>query len=134
VALSADWTLDTTSYSIFGQIEQDLTRELTLIAGVRITRDEKDFLDRDNASLRDCAAGGNNCFTDYTPVPYQGTYKQTLYSGKLQLDWRPIDDVLVYGSYSRGSKAGGFNNGFYPSAIPFEEVPYGDEVVNAYEI
>jgi iron complex outermembrane receptor protein len=134
VALSADWTLDTKSYSIFGQIEQDLSDQLTLIAGVRVTRDEKDFLDRDNASLRDCAGGDPNCFTDYTPVPYKGTYKQTLYSGKLQLDWRPMDDVLIYGSYSRGSKAGGFNNGFYPTAIPFEEIPYGDEVVNAYEI
>jgi len=134
VALAADWSLDTTSYSAFGQIEHDLRESLTLIAGLRVTRDEKNFLDRDNASLRDCVAGGNNCFTDYTAVPYHGTYEQTLYSGKLELDWRPLDDVLVYGSFSRGSKAGGFNNGFYPSSLPFDQIPYGDESVNAYEI
>jgi iron complex outermembrane receptor protein len=136
IALAADWTLDTTSYSVFGQIEHDFSAQWTVIAGVRVTRDEKDFLDRDNASLRQCNSFviPNNCFTDYTAVPYADDYAQTLYSGKLELDYRPVEDVLLYGSLSRGSKAGGFNNGFYPSSIPFEDIPYGDESVLAYEV
>ncbi|MEP7242726.1 MAG: TonB-dependent receptor [Gammaproteobacteria bacterium] len=136
IALSADWKLKTKSYSVFGQLEHDVTPALSLTAGVRITRDEKDFVDRDNASLRLCNAFPipNNCFTDYTPQPYAGSIGETLYSGKLQADWRPMEDVLIYGSFSRGTKAGGFNNGFYGSGLPFDQIPYGDETVYATEI
>jgi iron complex outermembrane receptor protein len=136
ISLAGDWTLDLKSYSLFGQIERDLTPQMTLIAGVRVTRDEKDFLDRDNASLRDCHLGPlpTNCFTDYTPRPYSGTYSETLYSGKLGIDWRPLDDVLVYGSLSRGTKAGGFNNGFYAAGLSTESIPYDGETVLAYEL
>ena len=31
------------------------------------------------------------------------------FTGTAILSWKPIDDLLVYGSYSRGYKAGGFN-------------------------
>jgi iron complex outermembrane receptor protein len=135
LALAADWRLDTRSYSLFGQVDHDVGA-FTLTFGARVTRDEKDFIDHDNASLRMCNNFDlpNNCFSDYEARPYSGEYRETLYSGKLQLDWRPIDGVLIYGSLSRGTKAGGFNNGFYPSDIPFNQIPYGDETVHAIEI
>ena len=41
--------------------------------------------------------------------------------------------MLVYGSISRGTKAGGFNNGFFSIVEP-EDVPYGDETLYAYEV
>ena len=31
------------------------------------------------------------------------------FTGTAILSWKPIDDLLLYGSYSRGYKAGGFN-------------------------
>jgi iron complex outermembrane receptor protein len=33
-------------------------------------------------------------------------------SGKVELDFKPNDDVLLYGSISRGTKSAGFNVGF----------------------
>ena len=54
IALSANWEQDTDSYSIFGQVEYDLTETWTIIGGIRYGRDEKDFVDADNATLRSC--------------------------------------------------------------------------------
>ena len=136
ISLAANWRLKTLSYSVFGQGEHDFAENLTGIVGARLTRDDKDFLDTDNASLRQCNnfPAPNNCFTDYTAQPYGSTYRKTLWSGRLELDWRPAPHALVYASFSRGSKAGGFNNGFYPGGIQPAQIPYGDEHVDAYEV
>ena len=47
------------------------------------------------------------------------------FTGTAILSWKPIDDLLVYGSFSRGYKAGGFN--FDRSALkaPLQPTPTG---------
>ncbi|HVF93743.1 MAG TPA: TonB-dependent receptor [Sphingomonas sp.] len=35
--------------------------------------------------------------------------KEDKFTGTAVLSWKPIDDLLIYGSFSRGYKAGGFN-------------------------
>jgi outer membrane receptor protein involved in Fe transport len=138
IALTADWTLRTRSASIFGQGEHDLGESWTAIVGLRLTHDNKDFLDRDNSALRQCndpAYPSGYCASDYTPLPYHGSYAQTLYSGKFELQYRPIDKVMVYGSVSRGTKAGGFNNGFISiNAQNLNKIPYGAETNIASEL
>ncbi|HEY9218951.1 MAG TPA: TonB-dependent receptor [Phenylobacterium sp.] len=51
------------------------------------------------------------------------------WTGTVGLEWKPDDDTLAYGRYSRGYKAGGFNSGTI-TAFP-ETQP---EFVNAYEV
>ncbi len=53
-------------------------------------------------------------------------------SGRAIIDWKPMDDVMLYGSYSRGYRAGTFNGLAYGSANQVYFVP--PEQVNAYEI
>jgi len=53
-------------------------------------------------------------------------------SGRVIIDWKPIDDVLVYASYSRGYRAGTFNGLAYGSANQMYFVR--PEQVNAYEM
>jgi len=140
VALSADWRLRTTSIAAFGQGEMDLTPQLTLIAGARITRDNKHFRDADNASLRTCPGWPipTNCALPPSGPgiahPYADTYAKTLISGKLEVDFRPTEDLMLFASVSRGTKAGGFNNGFYPGGVQPSQIPYRDENVIAYEV
>ena len=60
-------------------------------------------------------------------------------TGKLQLNWTPTDDVLLYGSLSRGKKSPGFNNGFMDTTQvfgnnPLPTIPFGSETLNAYEL
>ena len=68
-------------------------------------------------------------------------------TGTAILSWKPIDHLLVYGSYSRGYKAGGFNldRSALKSPLPtFASVggaqalvsglQFAPETVNAYEL
>ena len=57
-------------------------------------------------------------------------------SGKIGLDFRPTDDTLVFVSYSKGFKSGGFNGGFLDltDGILPENTPYDEEILNSYEI
>ena len=142
IALSANWIQDTESYSVFGQLEYSFNPNLTLIAGLRWTHDEKDFLDMDNASLRSCPGFPipSNCFLPPDgpgiPNPYQDKYEDELYSWRVQLDYHASDEVLFYASISQGTKAGGFNNGFLSAAAASDTglIPYGDEKNVAFEI
>ncbi|WP_421838764.1 TonB-dependent receptor [Novosphingobium sp.] len=54
------------------------------------------------------------------------------FSGRFIIDWKPVDGVLAYASYSRGYRAGTFNGLAYGSANQVYFVP--PEQVNAYEI
>jgi iron complex outermembrane receptor protein len=68
-----------------------------------------------------------------------------LWTGKVQFDWRPNDDVLLYAGVNRGVKAGSFNapligawNGAAVSLAsrgldPNSFIPYKEEVLVAYE-
>ena len=63
--------------------------------------------------------------------------KEDEFTGTAVLSVKPVDEVLVYGSYSRGYKAGGFNldtsalNGLAPSPTNLQ---FAQEIVNAFEL
>ena len=63
--------------------------------------------------------------------------KEDEFTGTAVLSVKPIDEVLIYGSYSRGYKAGGYNldtsalNAAAPS--PFN-LQFAQEIVNAFEL
>ncbi len=140
LSLNADWRLRTNSISAFAQFEHELSDTLTFIAGARLTYDDKSFADADNAAFRTCSDGQpGSCFLvsqggTGTANPFALDYDAWLVSGKVELDYKPNDDTLFYASVSRGAKAGGFNNGFYPDGTALTQIPYGDETLYAYEI
>ncbi|MFM7274353.1 MAG: TonB-dependent receptor domain-containing protein, partial [Gammaproteobacteria bacterium] len=91
--IGVDAQLETNSYSAFGQIEYDLSEQLTLITGLRVMREEKDY-DMTN---------GFYASTSPTKV-HQGGYvfggplgsfsdktSDNLWAGKIQLDWSVSD-------------------------------------------
>jgi len=105
------YTTDTTSWSLFGQVEYDFTEQWTGIAGFRWIEEEKDH-------------EFNNNFVDFQPGTRQrngnpnilanlGTYTgkidEGMWSAKVELDFKPTDDLLTYVSWNRGVKGGGFN-------------------------
>ena len=108
---------DTTTYAVFGQTEFDLTDTLAFTAGLRFNRDEKDY------DLRAPDFG----FTDY-----KSDFDDDDYSAKLQLDYRPNDDWLIYGGISRGIKSGGFNLPLTP--VDGTSIEYDGETLTSYEI
>lgn len=69
-------------------------------------------------------------------IPLPGGLRQKgtsgRFSGRAIVDWKPSDDILVYGSYSRGYRSGTFNGLAYGSANQVYFVK--PEEVDAYEV
>jgi len=92
------------SYALFGEANYKLADDLTLIGGLRWTKDEKHFTLIPSEFL---VSGFG--------YPSTGTVDQTWgkVTGRLVANWTPkldfTDQTLIYGSFARGYKAGGAN-------------------------
>ena len=129
-----DFDMESEAIALFGQLEFDLSERVGLIVGGRVSDETKQFAQ--DTQLLDpffFVGIGWDEFTSLPPFPYQGKFEDTLYTGKLQLDWRPSDNHLLYASISRGQKVGGFNNGSVLFILE-EDVPFDSENLTAYEI
>jgi len=105
----------TTSYAFFGDFNWQFADQWRLSFGGRFTRDRK--------SLRNAFGGvqigqGSGTFKKFTP--------------KVGIDFRPNDDMMLYASWSRGFRSGGFSPraGSPVSASR----PYQPETVDSYEV
>ena len=139
--LGVDAELETDSFSLFGQIEYDLSDVLTLITGVRVIQEEKDYVFAQNIYFTSDPLVVHQgdplnigpLFTP-APAPFIDATSDTLWAGKIQLDYRPNEDMLWYFGVNRGVKAGSFNAqlaGGLP--IPPSDIPYGEETLLSYE-
>lgn len=134
--------LQTDSYSIFGQLDYDLTDTLSATVGVRVIREEKEFdmgigifpsFDNFSVNQGDFIP---NAFGAGSPYFFSTDTSDTLWAGKIQLDWRPSDDLLLYAGINRGVKAGSFNApllGAFLGAGGDPSIPYDEEILTAFE-
>ncbi len=140
--LGSDARLKTDSYSLFGQVERDLNERLILIAGARLILEEKDYHFEQNiygtADSRQIHQGApfliGPRFGPNGPEPFDDKTSDTLFAGKLQLDYRASENLLLYGGINRGVKAGSFNAqlaGGLP--VPTTAIPYDEEELTSLE-
>ena len=146
--LGVDAQLETDSYSLFGQLEYDINDRLTIIAGLRAILEEKDYEFAQSfytapTNAREIHQGPRiivgpvdpfAIFGGGTSSPFIDSTSDNLWAGKIQLDFRPNDDILWYFGVNRGVKAGSFNAqlpGGLP--VPTTAIPYGDETLLSYE-
>ena len=135
--LDANWNLDSENWSVFGQVEVDLSEQVTLIGGVRYSMDDKQY------SLVNSAAGEGAFLDPVTYIPPGEVFFDTAWippefteidyndwAARAQLDWRPNDDLLVYAAFNRGIKGGNFTTFF--STV--ENLQHKEEVLYSYEI
>jgi outer membrane receptor protein involved in Fe transport len=127
------------SYALFGEAYYNLTNDLKLTGGLRWTDDRKHFIDIPSELL----VWGHG-------YPVTGILNQEWkeFTGRAAINWSPkldfTDQTLVYGSYSRGYKAGGANP---PGAIlltfnaspgdlvnPIHPLAFKPEFINAFEL
>lgn len=134
--------LETNSYSVFGQMEYDISDRLMATVGLRVIKEEKDF----DVGIGVFPSFGNfsvnqgdfipNVFGAGSPYFYDEKTSDTLWTGKAQLDYRPNDDLLLYAGINRGVKAGSFNApllGAFLGAGGFPSLPYDEEILLSYE-
>lgn len=130
----------TESWSLFGQVEIDLSETMTLIAGLRWIRDEKehdytvnvvDFIP--GTTMRN---GNPNILA--TLANYSGDREDDEVAGRLGLNWQASEDLMVYASYNRGVKGGGYNAPVFPLNPPLgyddATMSFDPEQLDAFEV
>ena len=123
--------IDNEALALFAHGEYDLNEQWKLIGGLRYTREEKDFV-LDNSISLVPALGGVllNPYCDPDTCSSSDSWKEP--SGKLGIEYKPSDEHLLYFSYSRGFKSGGYPGGVTTQPATF--VPYDPEFVDAWEL
>lgn len=123
------------SQAFFGEIYYDISDELKLTAGLRYTEDTKERIELTPQLL--AVEGANGPGTGGYPADAMRYDKVEFeeYTGRIVLDWMPqvsfTDSTLLYASYARGYKSGGFNS---PDQLVSSAEPYLPEFVNSFEI
>jgi iron complex outermembrane receptor protein len=130
---------DIESWALFGQVEYDFLTEWTGIVGLRYTQDERVF------NLQAIDESGLAVLFGFPPNPIIDFRRETVgnlavhddgyVTARMELNWRPRDEWLLYGSWSRGIKSAGFNQdpGLNGPRDP-TTIPVDKEVLMAYEI
>jgi iron complex outermembrane recepter protein len=112
------------NYAIFTHEQFEIIEDkLTLTLGARYTNEKKDLRSTVNFTNNLCTALINSpfqafqgpvCSINATAIGFNGsapntTRKEDEWTGTAVLAFKPIEDLMIYGSYSKGYKAGGFN-------------------------
>ena len=144
VHFEANYIQDTQSAAIFSQVEFDLNPTWTLIAGLRGSIEEKELnylnVDTSGFFINGVGLPSNVAFDfDADSVGDLAKHHHNSVSGKVGIDWRPGEHLLVYGSISRGLKSPGFNVGFLDGNLIFasntaQTIPYNGETLTSYEV
>jgi outer membrane receptor protein involved in Fe transport len=122
-----------TNWAVFTHNIMHITDTVDLTLGLRYTKDKKKFdatFGNDNAVCTAnqaalgsllagplaATAGGiiglscqGNSTAELNGVSIRDDRNEDQITGTAILSWKPVDDLLVYGSFARGYKAGGFN-------------------------
>ena len=72
--------------------------------------------------------------SDYTAVGYDPVKNFSATTGRIVWDWQATDDVLMFISYAKGFKGGGFNPAFNPADFPNTPFAFDSTNVDAFEI
>jgi iron complex outermembrane receptor protein len=115
--------IDIESISGFGQLILDVTDEIELSAGARVTREERQQT-QFNVGTPGVPLG---------PLPLlDPNLSSTNTSPEITLTYRPTEDLTVFGSYKQGYKSGSFNSLLYIDATT--PTKFGDEEVKGGEV
>ncbi|WP_299195282.1 TonB-dependent receptor [uncultured Erythrobacter sp.] len=105
---------ETKSYAAFADFDFDLTDRLRLSLGGRYSIDEKNYR---RFVVNGIDLSNDDDWSQFTP--------------RISLDYSVSDDLLVYGSYSRGYRSGGFNGrGITQTSV---QTSFEPETVDSYE-
>jgi iron complex outermembrane recepter protein len=126
------------SSSLFGQLEHDFADRWTLIAGARYINEKQEYRYRHYtaANLNNYKVEGDIVVRPAFQPDYDDSRSDGLWTGKLQLEFRPSDDLLLYSGLNRGVKAGNYNAPFTFSpadSVPESDMSYAPEELLSFE-
>ncbi|MFA5630627.1 MAG: TonB-dependent receptor [Porticoccaceae bacterium] len=113
---------DSQSYAAFAQGNYAITQKTNITAGIRFTRDERELV-----IDRHLDFGSMN-----VPLPQiTGDESWVEPTWRLSIDHRISEEIMVFGSYSRGFKSGVYNTS---GALDGAVGPVDPEILDAFEI
>jgi iron complex outermembrane recepter protein len=143
---------ETTSYAVFAQDEWAFAEAWKLIIGARYWKDEREGSYYGTApevpglsfpvtvifNTREVFPTGSTMTPGDAKRSFDGV------TARVQLDWKPSNNVLWYASFNRGSKSGGYT---FSTGTPYdadgsqtvprevlEGMPFDEETLDAYEL
>ncbi|CAN5203707.1 TonB-dependent receptor [soil metagenome] len=116
----------TKSIAGYADFDYAFTDKFSVGAGLRWTQEEK------NGVVKNQSFANINFNPPTLTIGFDKTITFTNVSPKFTLDYKLSDDALIYGSWSRGFKSGGYN--IRASVLPNSQLPYQDEQVDSLEI
>ncbi|WP_339671033.1 TonB-dependent receptor [Dasania marina] len=125
--------LNSTNWSIFGQIEYDFNESWTGIVGYRWSQDDKDIdvLTTNDSRNPDGSDDGLAPVVQVKDISAVNTIDYGDYAARLQLNYTSAADDLYFVSYNRGIKGGNWS----PSRdVAVEDFRHDEEVLHSYEI
>jgi len=125
--------IDNSSHAVYGHFGYKLPileDRIKLEAGVRYTREERHFSNRQVTTVPVNSITGLPVGSTTTFAPRSDSVSFDDVSPMGRISWQATDDLLTYFSVSRGFKAGGFN-GRATSARAF--IPFDSETLVSYE-
>lgn len=134
--LELNFAQDTWSAAAYAHAEWKASDRLTVIAGVRYSYEDKAFRSRSEWIYTDGGTPGRAIVNfgataaDAAVVDDSAIYKS--FSGKVGLNYKPSDEVLIFTSISRGFKSGGFDGDFAFTRQQLQ--PFDEEKLTAYEV
>ncbi|MGB8327942.1 MAG: TonB-dependent receptor, partial [Steroidobacteraceae bacterium] len=125
---------NTKSFAIFAQDEWRATDQVSVIAGLRYWRDKREgsyrgsepsngieiVFDRSQILGTSFGVPFSQTAVPITVTPADADKTFTGVTARLELDYRVNSDVLLFASYNRGSKSGGFS---FSTGTPYADFP-----------
>ncbi len=139
--------VDTKTWALFGDFSYDLTEQFAVSVGGRYTNDRRaarvlrqTLINGGSESL-----GGSGAFGVGTVIAttsnFEGKRKDTAFTPRASVSFKPNRDHNIYASYSRGFKGGGFDprgqSTQAPSQSPediYDFMAFDPETVDSYEL
>lgn len=134
----------TGSFAFFAQDEFKISDQFKLIGGLRYWHDQKtgSYFGTEPSNAVTIIFNPNQISPVYpgntiTPASAKQTYSGV--TARAEIDYKPSDNLLLYLSYNRGSKSGGFT---FSTGTPFagfeqaflQGIPFKPEVLNSFEL
>lgn len=118
-----------TTYSVFGDFNWAFADRFRLSFGGRYIHDNKQLWNGFAANV--LVAPGNNTRSQFAAVG-SGDANFKKFTPKVGVDFRPSDQAMFYGSWSRGFRSGGFSPRAQTAATA--STPFEPETVDSFEV
>ncbi len=134
------------NFAVFGQATYKFTEQLALIGGLRYTWDDLSFTHTrapganatngapaTGPAILNVGAGGTIATGGNGTNTSRGSTDNSNLSGRAVLQYSPTEDVMLYGSYTRGYKGPALNV-FFNHTAPGNAVPLDPEISDSFEV